>query len=408
MLKVRLLDNRPSEWLAHRFYVLGQFDMCLNIVDQILHKNPENPEALSLKGSVLRAKGQIDEAMNCFQTAYDLDSENIRHHVEIAKCLFFLGRYEQSLKTLKDIENSDHGNSWEVCHLFGQNYAKLRHIDKAIEYYEYALDADRRLETILELLSIYESKPDNHALNALLSEADPLHGKNPQFRRRVGKINLKRHSHDDALAHFKYACSKDHRDAKSCLFAGAIEQENQRQDKAMEMYRQAFQGLATSPALWNNVGLGLQLRSRKEAVIACCQKATFFAPFEAIPLVNMGLVFLEMEMYCSAAIVLKRALALDPQSQIAGEGLGVALMNLGEYAESIRIFQSEIKKQRTHSLQINLALCCYRAERKPECFEAFAHFTRLLKEEPSLEANYPEKEILFSIFPVRRLASEIG
>jgi tetratricopeptide (TPR) repeat protein len=81
-------------------------------------------------------------------------------------------------------------------------------------------------------------------------------------------------------------------------------------------------------------------------------------------------------------------------------------MNLGEYAEAIRIFQTEIKKQRTHSLQINLALCCYRAERKEEGLEAFAQFARLLNEEPSLEANYPEKDVIFSMFNALRKGAE--
>jgi predicted Zn-dependent protease len=124
MLQARLLDNKPSEWLAHRFYVPGQFDMCLSVVEQILRKVPENAEALSLKGSVLRTKGQIEEALGCFQTAYDVDSENIRHPLEIAKCLFFLGRCQQSLKILQDVEQAGHGNAWEVSHLLGQSLGR--------------------------------------------------------------------------------------------------------------------------------------------------------------------------------------------------------------------------------------------------------------------------------------------
>jgi Bardet-Biedl syndrome 4 protein len=397
MLKVRLLDNKPSEWLAHRFYVLGQFDMCLSIVGQILRKTPENAEALSLKGSVLRTKGQIDEAMNCFQTAYNIDSENLRHRLEIAKCLFFLGRYQQSLKVLREVQQSEQGNTWEVYHLLGLNLARLRQADQAIENFENALDAHYRLETVLELIGVLNSRDDADGMANLLPEASNVHGNSAAFRRRVGHFDVRHRRFEDALGHFAYASRRDPRDCQSFLYGAAIEQENQRGDCALDYYRRAFQGLPNSPALWNNVGLCIQVRSRREAVVACCQKASFLAPFEAAPLINMGLIFLEMGMYCSAAIVLRRAVALDGGSQLAHEGLAIALMNLHEFDEAIAIFEGELKKSRTHSLLINFAICLYRAGRLEEAGKVFQGFVKVVEEEPTLESLYPAKGVLASM-----------
>lgn len=398
MQKVKLLDNKPSEWLAHRFYVLGQYDMCMTVVEQILRKNPDNPEALTLKGNVLCSKGQVDEALNCFQNAFYLDTENMRHSLEIAKCLYFLGRFPQALKILRELESTPEGNVWEVFHLIGLCSKRIRKIDDAIDSFQNALDTDLRIETFLELINIYESQHDTSALNGILSEAMKYHSNNAILRRRIGKLEISQKHFSKALSHINFAISRDPNDSLSYLLAGSIEQENLHIDDALNYYRKAFLGLSNSPALWNNVALCLQVRSRREAVVACCRRAMFYAPFEAMPLANMGLVYLEMGLYCSAAIVLKKARNLDIGAIPAIEGLAIALMNLGEYNEAISIFKSELQKSPSHQTLINLAICYYRAGRMQEASSAFEKFMKIINDEPALEANYPVKDILIPMF----------
>lgn len=398
MQQVKLLDNKPSEWLAHRFYVLGQYDMCMTVVEQILRKNPDNPEALSLKGNVLRSKGQIDEALNCFQNAFYLDSENIRHSLEIAKCLYFLGRFMQSLKILKDLESKPEGNLWEVFHLIGLCYVHLRKIDEAIDSFENALDSERRIETFLELINCYESKHSHSDVSSTIHEALKYHANNAILRRRIGKYYISQKHLKSALANIQTGLERDSTEYPLDLLAGSIEQENQHNDEALVYYRKAFYGLSNSPALWNNVGLCLQVKSRREAVIACCRRASFFAPFEAIPLANMGLVYLEMGLYCSAEIALRRAKNLDPSISYVAAGLGVALMNLEEYDEAISIFRNELKKSNEHQLVINLALCYLRAGKKKEAKNEFDKFMSIINDEPSLEVVYPIRKVLMPLF----------
>ena len=398
MQKVRLLDNKPSEWLAHRFYVLGQFDMCLTVVEQILRKNPDNPEALSLKGNVLRTKGNIDEALSCFQNAFYLDTENVRHSLEIAKCLYFLGRFQQSLKILKDLEATPEGNIWDVFQLIGLCSMKLRKLDEAEEAFQNALDADLRVETFLELINVYEMQHDKEALTNIISEAMKYHSNNAVLRRRIGKIKISQKHFKKALSSLKAAIRRDENDSMSYLLAGSIEQENMHNDEALSYYRKAFLGLSNSPALWNNVALCIQVRSRREAVIACCKRAMFFAPFEALPLTNMGLVFLEMGLYCSAAIVLRRARSLDSTTQNSAEGLAIALMNLGEYKEATQLLQHELTTKNEHGLLINLAICLYRSGKKSESRQIFAKYLQAIHEEPALDSTYPLQSVLIPLF----------
>ena len=412
MQSVRLLENKPSEWLAHRFYVIGQYEMCLNIVEQILRKAPDNAEALSLKGSVLRSKGDIDEALNCFQSAHNLDSENTRYLLDIAKCLHFLGRYQQSLKVLDQFEGTDDRNTWEVCQLIGLNMLRLKKIDEAKNAFQEALDIDYRLETVLDLINIYENEKNSKELEAIFVEALKYHENNPILRKRLAKMELRAKKYDSALTDFKFVCSKDPKDHQSMLCAAAIEQENQKNDAAMTLYRRAFVDVSVSAALWNNVALCLQARSRKEAVITCCRRAMFYAPFESLPVANMGLVFLDMGMFCSAAIALKRAKTMDPANQAASVGLAVALMNIGDYKEAVSILKKEWQRQRekkeqrsrrNHGLLINMALALYRDDKKDDAKKVFEEFQKVIDQEPAFESLYPISTLrsLFNATPLK-------
>ena len=395
---IRLLDNKPSEWLAHRFFVLAQYDMCLNVVNQILRKTPDNAEALSLKGSVLRTKGQIEEALNCFQTASSLDAHNIRHQLEIAKCLYFLGRFQQSLSLLQEIEETDEGKIWEVYHLIGENNAKLRKYDDAIDAFDNAIDADFRIESIMEELSVFEAQKDYKSMKSLINEALSKHPSNAVLRRRVGKFYLSSSQYNEALSQFQYAYNRDKQDYQSMLLAGSIEQEEQHPEKAIRLYRRAYIGLSTSPALWNNVSMCITARNKTEAAVSCCKKAVFCAPFEAVPLSNLGLNYLEMGLYCSAAVALKRALALDPNCEDAGEGLGIALMNLGQYEQAAKAFIKEIHKGKTHRLLINTAICMYKSKKYKEAKTLFESFRKIVEDEPAYLSLYPYDNILLPLF----------
>jgi Bardet-Biedl syndrome 4 protein len=250
----------------------------------------------------------------------------------------------------------------------------------------------------MELLAILDSRGDSSALANLLPEAGNIHGNNAVFRRCVGRLGVRHRHFEAALANFVHAGTRNPNDWQSFLYMAAIEQENQRGDRALIYYRRAFQGLPNSPALWNNVGLCIQVRSRREAVVACYQKASFLAPFESAPLINMGLVFLEMGMYCSAAIVLRRAVALDPAAELAQEGLAIALMNLQEFNEAVAIFEAELKKRTNHSLLINLAICHARAGKATAAKALFQAFMKLIKDEPTLESLYPIPGVLAPMF----------
>jgi tetratricopeptide (TPR) repeat protein len=112
----------------------------------------------------------------------------------------------------------------------------------------------------------------------------------------------------------------------------------------------------------------------------------------------MGLIFLELGMYCSAAIVLKRARALDISCTGVNQGLALALMNVGEFEDAITILKNELQKCCSIDVAINLAICNYRAQKKEDALTAFRMFMKLLSEEPAFEASYPVRNVIVPMF----------
>lgn len=381
---VRIIDKKPSVWLAHRFYVIEQFDLCLNVVDQTLRKNPDNPEALNLKGCVLRTKGKIDEALGCFQSAAFMDSNNIRHQIELIKCLFLLGRYNQSLSMLKNLESTRGGNTWEVHHLIGQCEYRLNRLGDAIDSFQNALDADERIETILELFDVYEKLSDKQSIEALIKESLVKHSTNASLHYKIGRYFVSQNQLNDAFPKFSFSFDKDNLNFLAALFCGAIIQVNTDVTRSMNYYRQAFIGVPRSTALWNNVGLCLYRNNKIDSTVACCKKITSVTPFDAIPFANLGLTFLNMKMFCSAAIFLRKAYSLNPNLGSVSEGLAIALMNLGKFDAALHLFQFDLKNDFDWRLVINAAICYVLSNQYAKGLELYQ---RLMESEHALEVD---------------------
>lgn len=397
---IKLIDDKPTDWLTHRFYILGQYDLCLSVSTQILKNNSENSEALAMKGSVLRTKGRIDEALSCFQQANIIDPNNTRHIIEIAKCLYLLGRFQQSLSKLNQLKKQNEGNIWEVYHLIGQNYCRLKTYDKATDAFEEALDADFRIETVIELINVFETLKDSKSLKSLFSESLKRYPNSSILNRRIGKIYMSQKHFHKAAEYFKIAYERDPNDFDSLLLSGSINQELSNSSKAISMYRKAYQGLKNSPMLWNNVSLCISTNNKLEASISCCKKAIYCSQFEAIPLANMGLAFLELKMYCSAAVALKRALKFDSHIKDVSEGLGLSYMNLEDYHHAEKYLKKSIGDDslKSHRSIVNLAICYYRSNKLSEAQKMYSKFKEIIQDEPSIGTLYPVEDLdeLFS------------
>ncbi|XP_076666585.1 Bardet-Biedl syndrome 4 isoform X1 [Andrena cerasifolii] len=110
-----------NNWLLHRHYTRHEYKTCKTLIDQELTRSTgHNEYANYLKGLILRREGNIQDSLNCFQTAYNVNSTNVNNVKQIAKSL----------------ENPE---STEAATELGLLYLKLGDVQRAFQQFGAAL-----------------------------------------------------------------------------------------------------------------------------------------------------------------------------------------------------------------------------------------------------------------------------
>ena len=92
------------------FYMLGRdFPRALNVLDAVLLKEPDNTEALFLRGSLLAQQNSLKQAERVFQRIIKLDASQVRAYLALIKTKTVLGDTKDVISLLHTaIENNPH------------------------------------------------------------------------------------------------------------------------------------------------------------------------------------------------------------------------------------------------------------------------------------------------------------
>lgn len=100
-------DNTDAKrGLAAALTAAGQMDAAAKIYAQILGADPKDPQALIREGELQRQKGNYEQSLATLKKAESLVSDNLDLSFNEALDYDALGRFDESIKTLKSILNS--------------------------------------------------------------------------------------------------------------------------------------------------------------------------------------------------------------------------------------------------------------------------------------------------------------
>jgi tetratricopeptide (TPR) repeat protein len=108
----------------------------------------------------------------------------------------------------------------------------------------------------------------------------------------------------------------------------------QRPDEAASEFRKALQIDFSDAALWCDLGHTLSLKGKYADALAAFQRALHLEPETALYAYNVGDAFLAMDESGKAIPYLMKAVQRDPQYSLAHYDLGLAFLRLGRYEES--------------------------------------------------------------------------
>jgi tetratricopeptide (TPR) repeat protein len=135
--------NQNSLELAIIYFIRDEFDLSINIANQILLKNPKDKVALILKFLILKG----DQFLDAIDALIEYYPDNLYYFYKAAT-LSNLGRYIEAIENYDNYISKTKGNS-EAYSGRASTYSKMKEFDKASDDYESAIKLDPNFEDAL-------------------------------------------------------------------------------------------------------------------------------------------------------------------------------------------------------------------------------------------------------------------
>lgn len=360
----------------HMCYTKKDFPECLRRIDEQLRlTNGQSEYPLYIKALILRHQGRIEESLTTFQAALCLNPTNVNNLKQVGRSLYLLGKHKTALEVFEEADQLMTEDR-EIWHNKGMCYLYLKQYDKSLECFEVANSIQRNEVTYTQMGRVFRlTGKDEDALNVYM-EALEICPENPELLTTVGLLFLKLGNNTKAFEYLGNSLTYDPKNAKTILAAGSIIQDNQDMDVALVKYRVAATQTPNSAQLWNNIGMCFFGKGKNVAAVACLKRAVYFTPFEWIISYNLGVVHLATGQYASAFHYFSTAINLQPTYARAYTYLALSLAKLDDFENSCAAYDKALELSDDYMTFLNYAITLYsndeieRARRQFMKFEA--------------------------------------
>ncbi len=272
----------------------------------------------------MRQQGRIEESLTTFQAALCLNPLNVNNLKQVGRSLFLIGKHKTALDVFEEAEKIN-SEDREIWHNKGMCFLYLKQYENAIECFSSANSIKQHESTYIQLARTYRLMGNDE--DALQNYLDCLEQtpENPEILTMIGLLYIKLGNSTKAFEYLGNSLTYDPKNPKTILAAGSIIQDNQDMDVALVKYRIAATQTPNSPQLWNNIGMCFFGKGKYVAAVSCLKRAVYFAPFEWIISYNLGVVHLSIGQYASAFHYFSSAINLQPTYARAYMYLALAL-----------------------------------------------------------------------------------
>lgn len=387
------LRERSNAFL-HMCFVRKDYNECLRVIeDQLRACHGQSEYPLYIKGLIYRQKGRIDDSLLCFQAALCLNPTNVNNLKQVGRSLYMLGKHKMALEVFEEAENvsSEDREVWHskgMCHLF------LKAYDAAIECFETANQIEPNEATFIQLGRLHRLLgKDDVALSVYLDALDS-NPESPELLTTIGLLYLKLKNNSKAFQFLGNSLTYDPKNPKTILAAGSIIQDNKDDDVALVKYRVAAAQTPHSAQLWNNIGMCFFGKGKHVAAIACLRRAAYFAPFEWTISYNLGVTSLATGQYSSAFQCFSTAINLQPTFAKAYAYLAVTLSKLEDFDNSCAAYDRAMELGPDASTCLNYAITLYLHQEVDRSRDMYRKYEALKqKQKRSEEGDEEDPEI---------------
>lgn len=221
---------------------------------------------------ILRQQGRIEESLTTFQAALCLNPVNVNNLKQVGRSLYLLGKHKTALDVFDEAEQLN-SEDREIWHNKGMCYLYLKQYDKSIECFETANSIQRHENTFTQMGRVYRLLGKEDEALAVYMDALESTPEAPDVLTAIGLLHLKLGNNAKAFEFLGNSLTYDPTNAKTILAAGSIIQDNQDMDVALVKYRVAATQTPNSSQLWNNIGMCFFGKGKYVAAVACLKRA---------------------------------------------------------------------------------------------------------------------------------------
>jgi len=279
----------------------NDYDKALQLIDQELVRNEDQPLLLYKKGTILQKKYDYTGALKSFETAWLLDSTNQKVVSELAEVNTILGNHKQALPYYKTLYNCDTTSAIQAIRL-AKAYFNLRSYREPYKI----------------LFAVYLRDSTNLYINKQLA------------------FSASRTGHDSlAIVLYHQIIAKNPTDLNNYTNLVSIYQKKENYKNAVETIEQGLSVYPEETLLLSKLGdLHYAKRDYPKAMVAYERLLSFG---DSIPDIvkNLGVSYYYAKRYNEGLYLLEKSLAMRPNDPVAALFTGLCYMELKQLDESI-------------------------------------------------------------------------
>ncbi|HNH82138.1 MAG TPA: tetratricopeptide repeat protein [Acidobacteriota bacterium] len=325
--------NQPELLLdyAETLMLAGKYPEALQGAQKILEMDPTNVQALSILAQTQRRSGRREEAVKVLEQALKGQdvTESLQLQFELAETLIELGRVEDGVKAYQRALNAllnpdgtvgerDKRNAGVILRRIAMAYREAGQRAKAVETFGY----------MRKVLGDKDTLPDGMEIDLLRSEG------NYAEALKIARDAQKRFPND---RQFKYL------EAFSLSKLGEV-------NKAVELLEKMLGSNAEDADVYQTLGSLLMEAGRLEDAEKAARRALQFDQKNTESLVLLSSIQDRRKMYKESEETLRQVLAIDPDNPTALNNLGYFLTERGEKLdEALLLIQRAVNIEPTNS-----------------------------------------------------------
>lgn len=359
----------------------GEYEAALASIDVMLERDPENLAALSLKGKIYFAMGDLDRAEETFRRCLELDPANSDVVVGLCRIESMRGEHERVI---------------ELAQIGRETRSPFGMFD-AIEA-RALLALGRQDEADALLASALEDAPDDPDLLSVYAERLVAQGDTAAAEAALTRAVVK---------------SPFHQRARRLL--GELLRSSGRPQDAVEVYQQMLRIQPDDAETHFAIG-SLMLETDPNAALPYLEEACRLAPSRVFFLTSLGIAYLKAGRMNEAEATIRRAIALSPDDPGIVNNLGIILVQTGRVGDAIRELDALLERHPEFApARNNLAIAlsesgdAVRAEREvrraieidPDYLDAHLTLAAILEREGRFDEEYSELKRAFDLAPRR-------